>query len=165
MAEPRTASSTLRLCVLLLVAGAGAGACDQVPARATLSGWPPGEPTNTGSCEFLLKKATVYHSSEWHLDVEIVARNTGLESVYCSFEAQTMTSSDTALTDAAKGSGDLGPDEEIVREASAREANVTGLSTGSSEDAWVYVKLAEGHWPMDTSTGVIVTPERIRPPD
>jgi len=142
----------------------GLGACDRTPAKASLNGWPPGEPVVAGNCEFLLKTATLYHSTEWHLDVEVLAANVGTEKAYCSYSARAMTVSDTALTDQAKNGSDLGADEEEVSAAAAEEANVTGISSGAAEDAWVYVELSEGYWPMDTSVGVSVFPERIRPP-
>ncbi len=141
-------------------------ACDDNGApKNTLNGWPPGEPVVAGNCEFYLKKATFYHSNEFHLDVEILGTNTGTKKVYCGFAARVMTSSDTELTDAAKGGADVPPEEERTWEAHGREANVTGISTGPAEGAWVYVKLSEGHWPMDTSVAVYANPERIRPPD
>ncbi len=142
----------------------GLFACDRTPSKGSINGWPPGEPVVAGNCEFLLKKATLYHSTEWHLDVEVLSANVGTEKTYCSFSAQAMTASDTSLTDAAKSGSDLGAEEEIVSAASAREANVTGISSGPAEDAWVYVELSDGYWPMDTSVGVYVHPERIRPP-
>ena len=148
----------------MLPLSVGTVACDRVPARNTLGVWPPGEPVLAGSCEFLLQRAAVYHSTEWHLEVEVVARNAGRKSAYCAFSAQLMTSSDTVLTDAAQASGDLEPKQEWTREAASREANETGMSTGQAEGAWVYVKLSDGHWPLQTTTGVVVSPERVRPP-
>ncbi|MCA9704697.1 MAG: sterol desaturase family protein [Myxococcales bacterium] len=67
--------------LLPLAASLGPLACDQAPARSTLSGWPPGEPVRAGACEFLLQSAALYHSTEWHLEVKVEARNTGPEAV------------------------------------------------------------------------------------
>lgn len=142
----------------------GAVACDHVPERSTLGGWPPGEPVLASACEFLLQRAAIYHSTEWHLEVKVVARNTGRKPAHCAFSARLMTSSDTVLTDPAEASGELEPEQEWTREAASREANETGMSKGQAEGAWVYVKLSEGHWPLQTSTGVVVSPERVRPP-
>lgn len=138
--------------------------CDDAPAKSTLLGWPPGEAVEVGTCRFLLKKAEIYHSSEWHLEAEVYAENTGTESLYCSYSARLMTASDTPLTDAAKAGTELGPDEDWAREAMSREANMTGMSSGAAEGAWVYVELGAGRWPMGDRTGVHVDPERIRPP-
>ena len=150
--------------LLLLAASLGPLACDEVPARSILSGWPPGEPVRAGACEFLLQSAALYHSTEWHLEVKVEARNTGPEAVRCAFSARAMTSSDTALTKAAEQSGELAPGDGWVHEAASREVNETGMSSGGAEGAWVYVELTEGHWPMDTSARVSVEPERTRPP-
>ena len=142
-----------------------ASGCDgDVPSRNTLSGWPPGEPAVAGACSFVLTRANLYHSTEWHLDVEIAGQNTGPEEVKCGFSARAVTSSNTPLTDAAKGSNTLPPGESFTKEAASREADVTGLSSGAEEDAWVYVELSEGTWPMAKTTGVHVSPDRTRPP-
>lgn len=146
--------------------GLGAPGCDGGgPARSTLEGWPPGEPLEAGACRFRLTSATLYHSTEWHLGVEIEAENTGSEAVKCGFSAQAMTSVDTPLTDAAKGSGMLPPTEGWSKRGQAREADTTGLSKGPAEGAWVYIEVSEGRWPLAETTGVQITPERIRPPD
>lgn len=150
--------------VALVLLGSGAAACDKVPAKGTLNGWPPGEPTVAGTCEFRLERAVVYHSSEWHLEVEVEADNVGPKSAYCAFAAQLVTAQNTALTRVAKNGGETKPEDGWLKEASSRETNETGMSTGAAEGAWVYVELSEGHWPMDTSVGVYVTPERVRPP-
>jgi len=160
----RSRSFTRGAWLLVAALASSATACDQIPARGTLQGWPPGEPVVVGACTFFLKRASLYHSTEWHLDVEVGAANTGVESAYCGFSAQALNQSDVPLTDAAKGGRELPPSEEMVESSIAREANVTGSSSGRAEGAWVYVELSEGHWPVATRSGVIVTPERVRPP-
>lgn len=164
MAGPHAASPS-RSWLLALSFALGSPACDEAPARHSLRSWPPGEPMQMGACEFLLERGAIYHSTEWHLEVELRARNTGTESTHCAFSAQLVSSSNTELTRTAKASGDLPPQDEWVREAAAREANETGMSKGSAEGAWIYVELSEGQWPISNSVGVAVEdPERIRPP-
>ncbi|MEX1366824.1 MAG: hypothetical protein AB1Z98_27100 [Nannocystaceae bacterium] len=154
--------SPLRLGLLVLLVTHG---CDgSARARSTLAGWPPGEPVVAGTCSFVLVQADLYHSTEWHLDVEIRGENIGAEAARCSFSARAMTSSDTKLTDAAKGGQELAPGEGFVREVSSRETDTTGMSSGAQEGAWVYVELQQGRWPMAKTTAVQVTPQRVRPP-
>lgn len=143
----------------------GCVGCDpKVPPRDTLRGWPPGEPLVVGSCALLLHQASLWHSTEWHLEVEVSAENTGSEAVYCGASAQALTGSDAPLTDAGKGGGETKPGESRRMKILAREADVTGMSTGAAEGAWVYVELSQGRWPSATTQGVRVDPERVRPP-
>lgn len=154
-----------RLAALAVASFALASGCDgDAPPRDGLHGWPPGEPAVAGACSFVLTRANLYHSTEWHLDVEITGENTGNEEVTCGFSARAVTSSNSSLTDAAKGSASLPPGERFTKEAGSREADVTGLSSGAEEGAWVYVELSEGSWPMAKTTGVHVSPDRVRPP-
>lgn len=153
-----------RLLPLALLVASSLGCDADAPPRDTLNGWPPGEPAVAGSCSFILTQANLYHSTEWHLDLKLTGTNTGNEEVKCGFSAQAVTSSNTPLTGAAKGSETLPPGEGFTKEASSREADMTGLSSGAEEGAWVYVELSEGSWPMAKTTGVHVTPDRIRPP-
>lgn len=150
---------------LAVAAAVGPLGCDRAPPpRATLSGWPPGEPVEIGGCRFLLSEANMWHSSEWHLDVKLSVEGIGTEPVHCGFSVQAMTAASTALTVAATGSGKLSPGEVREHQGHAREIDETGMSSGPAEDAWVYVELAEGRWPMATTRGVVVTPQRVRPP-
>ncbi|MEM7153484.1 MAG: hypothetical protein AAF799_11625 [Myxococcota bacterium] len=140
--------------------------CDgSIPSRSTVSPWPTGEAIEAGSCRFVLTRADLYHSSSWNLEVEITATNEGPERTKCGFSAQTATSSDTALTNAASISGSLGPNESWTRMAYSREANLTGMSSGSADGAWALIEVSEGTWPLGETTTVRVTPQRTRPPD
>lgn len=152
---------------LLLAVGLASGlaGCDAAPpARSGLAGWPPGEPVEVGGCRFLLSQASLWHSSEWHLEVTLSAEGSGPEAVYCGYSVQAVTQPGTALTKAASGGSKVGPGEVREHQGHAREAAETGMSSGPAEDAWVYVELSEGRWPLATSKGVHVTPERVRPP-
>lgn len=143
----------------------GLVACDQAPPpRSSLLGWPPGEPIEIGGCRFVLGKADMWHSTEWHLEVEVSVEGIGAETTYCSFSLRAMTSSDSPLTTAATGSGKLGSGEVRPFQGQAREVDETGMSTGAAEGAWVYAELAEGRWPLATTRGVTVSPGRVRPP-
>jgi len=138
--------------------------CDRAPPpRDGLSGWPPGEPVEVGGCRFLLSQASLWHETEWHLEVKLSAERTGTEAAHCGYSAQAVTSVGTALTKAVSGGGKLGPGELRDLVGNAREAAETGLSSGPAEGAWVYVELSEGRWPLATSKGVHATPDRARP--
>jgi hypothetical protein len=153
---------SLALVIGLLSSSAG---CDQAPpARNGLSGWPPGEPVEVGGCRFLLSQANLWHSTEWHLEVKLSAEGSGPKAAYCGYSVQAVTQAGTALTDAASGGSKVGPGETRDHHGQAREASETGMSSGPAEDAWVYVELSEGRWPLATTTGVHVTPDRVRPP-
>lgn len=151
--------------VLALGLAAGLAGCDGAPpARSGLAGWPPGEAVEVGACRFLLSQANLWHSSEWHLEVKLSAEGMGSEAAYCGYSVQAVTQPGTALTKAASGGGKVGPGEVRDHQGHAREAAETGMSSGPAEDAWVYVELSEGRWPLATSKGVHVTPDRVRPP-
>jgi hypothetical protein len=145
--------------------GSSLAACDRAPpARDGLSGWPPGDPVEVGACRFLLSQANLWHSTEWHLEVKLSAEGIGAEAAHCGYSVQAVTLHGSVLTGAATGRSKLGPGEVREHLALAREANETGTSSGSAEGAWVYVELSEGRWPMATSKGVHVSPDRVRPP-
>lgn len=150
---------------LVLGLGAGLAGCDRgPPPRDGLSGWPPGEPVDVGSCRFLLSQADVWHSTEWHHEVKLSAQNVGAEAVHCGYSVQVVTASGVVLTRATSGGDELRPDETREFQANGREANETGMSSGQAEGEWVYVELSQGRWPRATTKAVHVTPERVRPP-
>ncbi len=139
--------------------------CDDLPTRNSVHNWPTVSPIQTGSCQYSLKDARLWHTTEWHLEVEVRAVNIGVEEAYCSFSARAMTSSNTALTDKVKAGEDLAPNAEWERISHAREASTTGLSHGAAEGAWVYMELSDGYWPIATTAPVQVEPDRVRRPE
>ncbi|MCH9687905.1 MAG: hypothetical protein K0V04_41125 [Deltaproteobacteria bacterium] len=132
--------------------------------RDTLQGWASSEPVTVGQCRFTLGDVRLWHSNAWNMEADVYIDNTGIEEARCSLSLQTMTEASTALTDAADASRALAPDEQWEQTIVAREASVTGLSGGAAQGAWVYAKLGQGRWPMADTTGVHVSPERVRPP-
>ncbi len=139
--------------------------CDrEPPPKAGLEGWPAGEAIEVGACLFVLSQATLWHSSEWHLEVRLSVEGIGTQAEHCGYSVQAVTQPGTALTRVASGGSSVAPGQ--VREimAQAREAAETGLSSGPAEDAWVYVAVSEGRWPLATTREAFVTPGRERPP-
>lgn len=139
-------------------------ACDaKPPPRDSVNGWPPGEPVQVGSCSFVLNRAHLWHSTQWQLEVDITAENVGTEAVQCGAAVRAATELDV-LTEVGKGGGKRQPGVSEMFTVRAREADLTGMSTGAGEGAWVYVELSQGRWPMADTVGVHVSPERVRPP-
>lgn len=156
--------SVVTLAALVLSVG-GAGCDSGVPDKSTINGWPPGEPLTAGFCEFLLTKATLYHSDAWHLEVEVSAANTEVKGRTCGFSARAVSASGEVLTEAAAYSAKVTPGATWIHTARAREANRTGLSNGRTDGVWIYLEASDGSWPMAETTGVYVNPEFLRPPD
>lgn len=149
--------------LLALVGVATAGGCDS-PKRSTVKAWPPGEALVAGDCKFLLTKATLYHSNAWHLEVELEAENTSPQPLACGFDAKAMGSDDEPLTEAASRRGHLDPGERWRDTGFAKEAKMTGLSSGRPDGVWIHVEVYAGQWPLGESAQAVVQPEFIRPP-
>lgn len=150
---------------LALVLAAGVViACDaKPPSRDSVDGWPPGQPVQVGSCSFVLNRAHLWHSTQWQLEVDVTSENVGAEAVHCGAAVRATTDLDV-LTEVGKGGGKRQPGVSEKFTLRAREADLTGMSTGPAEGAWVYVELSQGRWPMADTVGVHVSPERVRPP-
>lgn len=141
-----------------------AAACSKPPPRAALSGWALEEPLEVGSCRFRMIAAWLYHSTEWHLELDATIENTGPEKRRCELDVRAVTDGGNVLTDAAKDGRELAPGELTDVSTSVREANMTGFSGGAAEDAWLFCQLTDGYWPFGTTVKVHATPARERPP-
>jgi hypothetical protein len=138
--------------------------CGKPPPRAALDGWPLEQELDVGACRFRMTSASLFHSTEWHLHIDVHLENLGPEKRRCEIDVRAVTAGGNVLTDAATAGLELEPGASIDLTKSATEANMTGFSGGPAEDAWLYVQLTDGRWPIGTTKKVHATPRRDRPP-
>jgi hypothetical protein len=149
--------------MLVVALGAGVG-CGKTPPRQSLQGWILEESREVGPCWFRMDHAWLYHSSEWHLQTDVVLQNTGAENARCGFDMRAVSASGEAITHDVSEAVELPPGESRNISKTAIEANLTGIVGSASEDAWVYVRLTHGYWPIGESVELHATPARDRPP-
>lgn len=139
-------------------------ACGKPPPRAALEGWPIEQELDVGACRFRLASAALFHSTHWQLMIDVHLENVGPEKQRCEIDVRGVTAGGNELTDSATAGVELQPGESMDVSKTAKEANMTGFSGGAAEDAWLYVQLTEGRWPIGTTKKVHATPARVRPP-
>jgi hypothetical protein len=137
--------------------------CGGAPPRSSLSGWIIEESYDVGPCRFRRGELWLYHTSEFNLRIQLAIDNIGSEPAHCAFDMQAVNAAGKAVTDAASGAVDLAPQEGLDLTASATEANLTGISSGGADDAWIYVKLTHGYPVIGETRELHATPSRDLP--